>query len=228
MATDHTPLLAATATAPAVRTVPYRALFRYATPWETVGLYLGVACSLVNGAALPLFSLLFGQLLDDLNSPADIVDRVTKVAIDFLLLGAGAFVASLGEIGLLNVLATNQIERVRQRYFSALLRQDVAWYDENMAGDVASRLAENTIQMYGGMGQKLGNTIHAIGTLVGGIFIGFYHSWKLSLVIIAFFPGFAIFGGLVKVCHTSSSSYVFLSQPNQPSPGNSAVGYVRW
>ena len=59
----------------------------------------------------------------------------------------------------------------------------------------------NTIQMHGGMGQKLGNTIHNLGTLAGGLAIGFIHSWKLSLVIISFMPLFALFGGMIKVRH---------------------------
>ena len=35
------------------------------------------------------------QLLDDLNKPSGLVDAVDKVALDFVYLGAGAFVARL-------------------------------------------------------------------------------------------------------------------------------------
>ena len=96
--------------ATATKAVSYRSLFRYATTAEMFGLIVGLTASLANGAALPLFSLLFGQLLDDLNDPSDMVSRVSKVAVYFLIVGSGSFVASLGEITLLNLIATSQLQ----------------------------------------------------------------------------------------------------------------------
>ena len=45
-----------------VKAVPYRQLFRYATPLESVALVVGLLCSVVNGAVMPLFSVIFGKV----------------------------------------------------------------------------------------------------------------------------------------------------------------------
>lgn len=91
---------------------------------------------------ISVFSVFFGRLLDDINTPGDFLHAVTNVAYTFLVLGAIAFVVSFGEVTLMNISATRQIRRVRNVYFKALLRQDVGWYDLTTAGDLASRLAE--------------------------------------------------------------------------------------
>lgn len=170
---------------PVAPQVPYSQLFRFSTPLEKAVLFFGILCSIVNGATMPIFSIFFGRLLDDVNSQSDFISGVTQIAYIFLILGGSAFVVSFGEISLLNISASRQIRRIRTLYFRALLRQDVGWYDLSTAGDLASRLAEygrvygverhvrhappqiraallrrNTIEMHGGMGQKLGNTVH--------------------------------------------------------------------
>ena len=61
-----------------------------------------------------------------------------------------------------------------------------------------------------GMGQKLGVSIHNCGTFVGGVIVGFYYNWKLTLVIFAFMPILVVAGGLMKVrCRRRPASSVF-------------------
>ena len=68
----------------------------------------------------------------------------------------------------------------------------------------------NTMRMASGMGQKLGVSIHNCGTFVGGVIVGFYYNWKLTLVIFAFMPILVVAGGLMKVrCRRRPASSVF-------------------
>ena len=46
--------------------------------------------------------------------------------------------------------------------FSSLLRQEVGFYDLHSAGDISALVAESTMTMAAGMGQKLGVTIHSL------------------------------------------------------------------
>lgn len=78
----------------------------------------------------------------DVNTKGQFLDSITKIAYIFLGLGGIAFLASLGEMTLLNLSATRQIRRARNAYFRALLRQDIGWFDLSTAGDLSSRLAE--------------------------------------------------------------------------------------
>jgi len=122
---------------------------------------------------MPSFSIIFGSLIDSLQSPDKLVETVGGVSLLFLYLGIGAFVVSLGEVGLPSVAAERQILRVRQEYMRALLRQPMAFWDANDPGEVASRLAEDTITMAKGMGENLGNFAHFMASGIVGLGVGF-------------------------------------------------------
>jgi hypothetical protein len=68
----------------------------------------------------------------------------------------------------------------------------------------ASSLAENTVAMHSGMGQKVGFLVHNLGTLVAGFAVGFLRSWKLTLVIMSFLPLLVIAGTIIKVAVRAS------------------------
>ena len=110
---------------------------------------------------MPLFAVLFGKVLDGLNSnPTEIVSLIENLSLDFVFVGIGALVGGCTEMTLLNIAATRQIKLVREKAFASLLKQEVGWYDINSAGDVSSLLNDCTMNMAAGMGQKLGVTIH--------------------------------------------------------------------
>ena len=53
--------------------VSYASLFRFASPVDVLLVVLGLLGGLCSGAAMPLFSVLFGNALDALNTTDDIV-----------------------------------------------------------------------------------------------------------------------------------------------------------
>ena len=53
--------------------------------------------------------------------------------------------------------------------------------------------------MSSGMGQKIGVALHNTGTFIGGMVVGFFYNWKLTLVIFSFIPVMAIAGSMMKV-----------------------------
>ena len=124
-------------------TVPYKALFRYATRFDQLLLFVGLACSFGNGGTLPAFAILFGSLIDALHSkPGGFDASVNTLCIAFVVIGAVGFVLSFGQVSLMNITASRQVRTVRKEYLRSLLRQDMAWHDSASAGDLAARLAE--------------------------------------------------------------------------------------
>ena len=83
--------------------VAYSQLFRFANHADIAVLVFGIVCSIVNGLVMPTFTIFFGRLLDDINAPGGFLSKVTEIAYIFLYLGAVAFVASFGEMVLLNM-----------------------------------------------------------------------------------------------------------------------------
>jgi hypothetical protein len=63
--------------------LPYFALFRYATAWDYFLMALGVLSSMGQGIIMPGFSIIFGGLLNRLNShqPFDFVADLKHIAL---------------------------------------------------------------------------------------------------------------------------------------------------
>eukprot|EP00960_Hanusia_phi_P009347 270770-Hanusia_phi.AAC.2 len=86
--------------------------------------------------------------------------------------------------------------RVRHEYMRSLLRQDIAFYDTHRGGEATSKLAETTLALSAGL-EKFPQVAKSFCTLIVGFTIGFYTSWKLTLVMMACAPFFAIAIGIL-------------------------------
>jgi len=59
-----------------------------------------------------------------------------------VIVGVLFFVLMYAFVTLFNIVAENQVYRLRRNYFSALLRQNVGWYDTVEDRSFVSRIAE--------------------------------------------------------------------------------------
>ena len=82
------------------------------------------------------------------------------------------------------VIAARLVSIVRRRYVSALLSQDMAWYDVTNVSESLASFTETSSTMQTGMGDKLTDAVRFTAQLFSGIIIGFVTSWKLTLVIV--------------------------------------------
>ena len=180
--------------------VPYSRLFLFATPADKAMVAVGVVAACLSGVIFPLFTLVFGKLLNTLGgSQAGFAETVKEYALYFLLIAIGAAITGCIETWLPMVAAENQMREVRSRYVRALLRQDAGWHDTNRTGEAASRLAEETVLWQAGIGEKLTGAIKFSITFVAGLAVGFSKSWVLTLVIFACTPVLVFIIGFLKV-----------------------------
>ena len=73
---------------------------------------------------------------------ADFIREINSLTYAFLGIGAVVFVVAYIQISFFQTAAERQIYRIRLRYYQAVLRQDIAWFDANPTGEVATRLSE--------------------------------------------------------------------------------------
>lgn len=215
-------------TAPPMKMVSYSGLFRFATKRDYLLILLascGAACA---GAILPLFTIIFGGLMDALNgSEAKLASAIDKYAFYFLYLGAGSVFFFYAQFALFTMTAERQICRIRKEFMKALLRQDMTWFDTNKTGEIASRLSEDTQLMVEGMGEKLGQTINATFTFIVGLAIAFWKGWQLTLVLFGFVPVLGIAALFLMSFLSKSTKLAQDAYAKAGDMANEALGSIR-
>ena len=93
--------------------------------------------------------------------------------------------------------AETAAKRIRENYLRAILRQDVAFFDNVGAGEVATRIQTDTHLIQQGVSEKVPIALSFIGAFITGFIIAFVRNWKLSLAISSIVPCIAITGGLM-------------------------------
>jgi ATP-binding cassette subfamily B (MDR/TAP) protein 1 len=82
------------------------------------------------------------------------------------------------------------VHRVRDRAFRTMLRQDIAYFDDeaNTAGALTSFLSTQTTHVAGLSGVTLGTILTVLTTLIAAIVLSLAIAWKLALVCISTIP----------------------------------------
>ncbi|KAA0173835.1 hypothetical protein FNF27_04592 [Cafeteria roenbergensis] len=166
-------------------------LFRFAESSDIVLYAVAMVCAAGVGVALPMFSLVFGQLLDALNSPdpAVISENMNAVSLSFLYIAIAVGVLTWGEIALPTIAAERQAIRMRLQYARAIVRQEVGYFEtEQDPAEVSSLLVDSSVQVVSGIGESTMQVVQAVSTAVAGLILGFTASWDLALVILAVMP----------------------------------------
>lgn len=102
-------------------------LFAEADKLDIILMVMGTLGSMGTGASLPTFCILFGQVLDKLNSGGSIQDAVNKVVILFVIVACGNIAVSFVQVVGWTVSGERQTQKVRTKYVRAMLSQEIGW-----------------------------------------------------------------------------------------------------
>lgn len=176
-----------------VQTVPLYKLFAFADSTDVILMTLGTVGALANGMALPLMTLLFGQLInsfgDNKTDTHAIMKEVAKVTLRFVYLAIGSGVAGFLQVSCWMVTGERQAARIRNMYLKTILRQEIAFFDkEANTGEIIGRMSGDTVLIQDAMGEKVGKFIQLVATFVGGFVIAFTKGWLLTLVMMSTIP----------------------------------------
>ena len=97
-----------------------------------------VITALITGSSSSVSTIINFQCLSD----ADFTSMVDILVIGFVGLGVAGFILGFIQVSTFSLAATRQTHRIRKRFYRSILRQNVAWFDENKAGELNSRLVE--------------------------------------------------------------------------------------
>lgn len=168
--------------------------------WMLTGLFFSIICGGGNPVQAVFFAKEIIALSIPINNPVtgvpipgarnQILHDVSFWSLMYLMLAIVQFIAFCGQGVAFAFCSERLVHRVRDKAFRTMLRQDIAFFDqeENTAGALTSFLSTQTTHVAGLSGVTLGTLITVITTLVAAIAVGTAIAWKLALVCISTIP----------------------------------------
>ncbi|XP_024534012.1 ABC transporter B family member 10 isoform X3 [Selaginella moellendorffii] len=183
------------------RSVPYYKLYSFADAMDWGLIFVGAIGACAHGAAIPVFFIFFGKLIDEFganyDNPTKLGHGVSKYALYFVYLGLAILVAAWLEVACWTYTGERQSARMRVAYLKAMLSQDVGFFDtDTTTGEIVNGISSDTALVQEAIGAKAGNYLHYMARFVAGFAVGFSSVWQLTLVTLAVVPGIALAGGL--------------------------------
>ncbi|XP_066148568.1 ATP-dependent translocase ABCB1 [Euwallacea fornicatus] len=155
-------------------------------------LILGSVGAAVMGTSMPVFAILFGDILQVLQSEdVDYVRTETnKYCLYFTLAGVLAMTATFFQMYMFGRAGQKLTYRIRSKMFEALLNQEMAYFDrrDNGVGSLCAKLSNEAASVQGATGHRIGAILSSLSTAALSVFLAVYYEWKLGLVAMAFFP----------------------------------------
>ncbi|XP_050174693.1 ATP-binding cassette sub-family B member 5 [Myiozetetes cayanensis] len=186
-------------------------LFCYADWVDVLLMIVGLIAAAANGTGMPLMIIIFGEMTNSfvlsgvesndtsVNSSScpsapgvDIEGDMTKFAYYYVGIGFAVLILSTIQVWTFLVAATRQTARIRQKFFFAVLHQEMAWFDTTQIGMLNTRLTEDINTIHQGIGDKISIFLQYFTTFLAGIIIGFIYGWKLTLVVLSISPLLAV------------------------------------
>ncbi|XP_016993296.2 ATP-dependent translocase ABCB1 [Drosophila takahashii] len=171
---------------------PMKEVMKMSKP-EYLQITVGCISSVIMGCAMPIFAVLFGSILQVLSvrdNDEYVRENSNQYSLYFLIAGIVVGIATFFQIYFFGIAGERLTERLRGLMFEAMMRQEVAWFDDkaNGTGSLCARLSGDAAAVQGATGQRIGTIIQSISTLALGIGLSMYYEWSLGLVALAFTP----------------------------------------
>ena len=162
---------------------------------EALALSLGTVALLIAtgaGLAVPAF---VGQLIQGITE-GDGRDSLDRAAVLLLVIFAISGVAAAFRSYLFTVAGERIVARLRGDLYEAVIRHDIAFFDERRTGELTNRLASDTTVLQNAVTVNLSMALRYGLQAVGSIAILLWVSWKLTLVMLAVVPVVALTAGI--------------------------------
>lgn len=216
---DHERLILKAQVDTPITSTGWKTLYRYGTRNDFLIMAVSAICAIAAGSALPLMTVIFGNLTGQFNAYAqgtiprsEFNHTINHMVLYFIYLGIAEFVTIyISTVGFIYT-GEHISGKIRARYLEACMRQNIGFFDKLGSGEITTRITADTNLVQDGISEKVGLTLNAIATFITAFVIGFVKSWKLTLILSStVFAITAVMGGgsrfIVKYSKQSLESY---------------------
>jgi ATP-binding cassette subfamily B (MDR/TAP) protein 1 len=180
-------------------------------------LFGGTFLSIASGVPFPLLGILFGQLVDDLNSEScstssnasSISNGVKTKVLLVVYVTIANFALIYAHTACWTLLGEHLVRRLRRTYLNVLLRQEIAFFETLPSGEVASRLDVDLQTIQTETSEKVGIYIASLSYFVASYVVALIKSTGLAGMLFSLVPAYllmALVGGHFTKKYTSKVS----------------------
>ncbi|KAI4142729.1 MAG: hypothetical protein LQ341_003132, partial [Variospora aurantia] len=182
-------------------------------------LVVGLLAAIGAGAPFPLLGLIFGELVDDLNSTScdasrtadtsGVAGSIQEKVLLLVYISLANFFAIYLHTLCWSLFGERLVSRLRRQYFQSLLRQEMAFFDKLPAGEVPTRLTSDMEIIRVGTSEKVGIFISSFAYLIGAYIVAFMKAPKLAGMLVFMIPAYFLMvsvGGFYVGMFTSRTS----------------------
>ncbi|XP_010491749.1 PREDICTED: ABC transporter B family member 10 [Camelina sativa] len=151
----------------------------------------GTLGSFVAGALMPLFALGISEALVSYYMDWDTTQHeVKRISILFCCASVITVISHAIEHTSFGIMGERLTLRVRQKMFSAILRNEIGWFDkvDNTSSMLASRLESDAALLKTIVVDRSTILLENLGLVVTSFIISFILNWRLTLVVLATYP----------------------------------------
>ncbi|KAJ0422259.1 P-loop containing nucleoside triphosphate hydrolase protein [Aspergillus carlsbadensis] len=169
------------------------------SPKELFFLFGGLLSAIASGVPFPVMAIVFGQLVDDMNSStcnatpanadeyqAGINDKVLQI----VYIGIAYFVLIYLYVFCWNLSGEWLAQRLRERYFHSLLRQDATFFDTLAPGEASSRITGDISTIQQGTSEKVGIVLNSIAFFITSYVVAFIKDARLAGMLVSLVPAY--------------------------------------
>ncbi|CAN4128139.1 unnamed protein product [Withania somnifera] len=167
-----------------------RRLFSMIRPEWQYGV-IGTTCAYIAGAQMPLFALGVSQALVSYYMDWDTTrHEVKKISFLFCLGAVLTVIVHAIAHTCFGIVGERLTLRVREMMFSAMLRNEIGWFDEmnNSSSTLASRLESDATLLRTVVVDRSTILLQNVGLVVTSFIIAFILNWRLTLIVMAMYP----------------------------------------
>ncbi|KAF7494106.1 Multidrug resistance protein 1A [Sarcoptes scabiei] len=180
-----------------------RQILKYTNTLDIIFLILGIIGSFIASISWPVLTITFGDIVDVFvgfeftrkNSSIDQEELLKQfnndVYFQSAITGIVTITFAFGHFLSLyscQILSLRLTKTVKRLYFRSILRQEIAWFDEQNSGEFASKIASDFKKFENAFNENLSLMMYNGASVLTHLALGFYYGWELNLVILSVTP----------------------------------------